>query len=63
MTEDNNAILAMQFLENMAEVMDMLDGYRSSWVRRGYSEAAAEQMTVHMHEVVMKNIGSQVESG
>lgn len=50
----------MDFLAGMDEMLDMLDGYRAKLLARGYTDHAAERMTVRMHDLMLKNIEGQL---
>jgi hypothetical protein len=39
----------LQVLDQLGPLKDAVDGYRQDWIRRGYSETAAERMAMDLH--------------
>lgn len=43
----------LDMLDTFAPMKDAIDGYRADWIRRGYSETAAEMMAVDLHRAML----------
>ena len=46
--------LLMGMLDELGPLKDAVDGYRSDWIARGYSETAAEHMALALHAELVK---------
>lgn len=45
-----------ELLDNMAQLLDTVDGYRQQCLTRGYSETAAEMMAMEFHRQLVANV-------
>lgn len=52
MNGDENSDIAKQFAA-LNDLLDRIDAYRAALQQRGYSPAAAEQMTVDFHRIAL----------
>lgn len=46
----------LEFLDGVEEVLEILDGYRAKCKAHGYSDWAAEKMTVELHAKFLKDM-------
>lgn len=49
MSAEQTAALLMALREEIAPVLEAVDGYKASAIERGYTSKTAEQMTIDYH--------------
>jgi hypothetical protein len=57
MSNDDDAMQSMfEVLDELQKIIEFVVGYRAQLIAAGYSDEAAEKMSVDLHESIMKNM-------